>query len=165
MSPQLNLVMHLNDSALRKSLVVPAKGVPRTQQTAPALVPPPAGQRSAGRSRGKEKLAHLYRIAYPMSLVEGRKGTERAPASVFDGLRARTQGAFKALDRCAVHGTPSRTLHCESAKITADLALERYHEAARNGYGDEDGMLQDVVDLSLAMDEACSIDFIWDHKE
>lgn len=157
--------LRLNDAALRKSLVhtQPLKGIPKT---AVSPTPAAAARPASGRTRGKDNLDHLFTIVYPRSLVEGPNGAA-APSSVQAGLQQRLASSEVRLaaDRCPVNATPARVNHCEAAVIAADAALVRYHEAAGNSYGDEDGKLQDVVELSLAMDEACTIDDLWDHKE
>mmetsp|Transcript_17323 Transcript_17323/g.42774 ORF Transcript_17323/g.42774 Transcript_17323/m.42774 type:complete len:155 (-) Transcript_17323:180-644(-) len=150
-----------NDQLLRKSLVKAEKTL-----LTPKRQSPPVPKNSKG---GKHHLEHLRRVAYPMSLVEGPKSAS-APISVQAGIQARLTSAEHAAarNRCAINATPARTEHCESASVAADAALDRYHEAAYGveaTYGIEDGHLQDVVDLSLAMDVACDIDDLWDHKE
>lgn len=159
--------LKLNDAALRQSLVSPLKGIPKTG-AAPTRLPAAAtpGPKTS-RTRGKEQLSHLCDIAYPRSLVEGPKYAARAPASLFAGLEERYKAAEARLtaDRCPVRATPARTKHCEFAASAADAALDAYHDAAKKPNGDEDGMLQDVIELSLAMDEACAVDDFFDHAE
>ena len=152
----------LNPAALRHSLVVtPHKGIPKTFTTTTTRVPAaPVPETSSSRDRGKEQLSHLFTVVYPKSLVEGPpRGAIAAPVSVTAGLNARHNAneARVAADRCPVHATPARTEYCESASHAADVALDAYHEAVLTGI-DEDGTLQDVVDLSLAADNACAID-------
>lgn len=155
--------LKLNDAAIRQSLVTLPRGIPRTSVPRLPAAAPPAPKTSC--TRGKEQLSHLFAIVYPRSLVEGPKGV--APASVSAGLEQRHKAAEarRMADRCPVRATPARTRHCESASIAADVALAAYHEAAKRPNGDEDGLLQDVVDLSLAMDEACAVDDFFDHAE
>lgn len=145
----------LNLNALRHSLVtIPKTGGAATRFPAAA----PATQSGASARRGKDALSHLFSIVYPRSLVEGPLG--RAPISANAGLQERLtfSEARQTADRCLVNATPARTQHCDATTAAADAALDRYHEAAATPSGDEDGVLQDVVDLSLQMDEACAID-------
>ena len=149
----------INFDALRASLVA----VPRHRQRPFHDEPPPRPVTAARKMRGKETIDHLYDMLYPKSLVAGNKGT---PVSVQAGVRRRAR-ASRELERrtsCPVHATPARMHACDAAAAAADAALDRYHDAKRSPYGDEDGALHDVIRLSLAKDDVCVVDQ-WDKQE
>ena len=147
----------INFDALRASLVA----VPRHRQR-PFRDEPPAPVTAARKMRGKETIDHLYDMLYPKSLVAGNKGT---PVSVQAGVRRRARASRERERRtsCPVHATPAR-MHASDARRAADAALDRYHDAKRSPYGDEDGALHDVIRLSLAKDDVCVVDQ-WDKQE
>ena len=155
----------VDPAALRRSLVSTPKGIPKTSDKPITRVRTPAPVEKSSRHRGKEQLSHLFAIVYPSSLVEGPEGCG-APSSLTAGLKQRSNASeLKSRYRsCPIRGTPDRTKHCEAAAAAADAALDAYYEASKTPNGDEDGMLQDVVDLSLRMDEACAID-LFDRAE
>ena len=150
----------INLDALRASLVA----VPRHRQRRFHDEPPPRPVTPSTRKlRGKETIDHLYDMLYPKSLVAGNKGT---PVSVQAGMRRRARASRERERRtsCPVHATPARVNACDAAAAAADAALDRYHEAKRSPYGDEDGALHDVIRLSLAKDDVCVVDQ-WDKQE
>ena len=149
----------INFDALRASLVA----VPRHRQSPFHDEPPPRPVTAARKMRGKETIDHLYDMLYPKSLVAGNKGT---PVSVQAGVRRRARASRERERRtsCPVHATPARMHACDAAAAAADAALDRYHDAKRSPYGDEDGALHDVVRLSLAKDDVCVVDQ-WDKQE
>ena len=149
----------INLDALRASLVA----VPRHRQRRFHDEPPPRPVTAARKLRGKETIDHLYDMLYPKSLVAGNKGT---PVSVQAGMRRRARASRERERRtsCPVHATPARMNACDAAAADADAALDRYHEAKRSPYGDEDGALHDVIRLSLAKDDVCVVDQ-WDKQE
>ena len=124
---------------------------------------PPRPVTAARKLRGKETIDHLYDMLYPKSLVAGNKGT---PVSVQAGVRRRARASRERERRtsCPVHATPARMNACDAAAAAADAALDRYHEAKRLPYGDEDGALHDVIRLSLAKVDVCVVDQ-WDKQE
>ena len=158
----------INLAALRLSLLsepVPrrvrdgdAAGVSAARGGASDPTPP------ADKLRGKRTIERLHAMAYPESLVSGNRGV---PATLQAGLarRHRAARAVAAARTKHPHGTPERVSQCAAAAAAADAALERYHEARTSPGGDEDGTLQDVVDLSLAKDQVCVVDVIWDKTE
>jgi len=145
----------LNLAKLYSSLVAPPKGTARSKQ----------GAAPAGADRGRETLDHLHSIVYPASLVEA--DTRAMPFSVGAGMRTRAAAAAKArnLRSCPREATPARMSACAQATLAADLALAKYHESESSVFGDEDGRLQEVVSLSLAMDNVCSVEELYDRSE
>merc|ERR1711918_243637 len=101
-----------------------------------------------------------------MSLVEADTRSA-APVSVSAGLRLREASAAKvtALLHRPQKATPERMSACAQAKIAADAAIESFHETDSAAFGDEDGRLQEVVELSLAMDAICAVEDVYDRSE
>ena len=158
----------INLAALRLSLL--SEPVPRRVRDADAAgVSAARGGASdpappADKLRGKRTIERLHAMAYPESLVSGNRGV---PATLQAGLarRHRAARAVAAARTKHLHRTPERVSQCAAAAAAADASLERYHEARTSPGGEEDGTLQDVVDLSLAKDQVCVVDVIWDKTE
>lgn len=147
----------VNYNALLSSLVEPPPRAPK--------LAPPAPPANRGGEAARLTLNHMMAQSYPVSLLADYRGI--APGSVSEGLRMRTRASAHRRDvtSCPVAATPARMSACEEAKTAADAALLAYRESDAFLFGDADGLLQEVVDRSLEMNDVCSVDDLYDHQE